>query len=78
MSKNGMPIDQAPLRGAISSGISYSMKYLEYEACISAGLDIQRWRIGGYPKWLMADIVAWYDLKHAIRNHQESARNRAK
>ena len=47
------------------------------EACIRAGMDIERWVANDYDRKLMAQVVANYRLHHLVETHLEDARNRA-
>jgi len=52
------------------------MYFEEYEACISARLDIERWEAGDYPIWLKANVIARYRLHGLIENHAQDAQNK--
>jgi hypothetical protein len=77
VSKNGIPIRDAYLKDAINPGISYSMQYTEWEACVAAGLDLYRWEHRGYPKRFMAKVVAFHNLRNLVEAHVENAKAKA-
>jgi len=49
------------------------MKFAEYEACITAGLDLDKWVNRKYSKMFMADVVAWYQLHGLVESHRQDA-----
>ena len=75
MTRHRTPIRDAGLspKSVVRAGIEYGMKFAEYEACIAAGLNLQRWTDGEYARWLMADVVAWHELHNLISVHQHDA-----
>ena len=74
MRRHGEEIKLHPLKNpGKSAGITYNQNFLEIEAAIAAGMDVERWERGGYPKWLKAKIVAWHSLHHLIQTHQSDA-----
>ena len=73
VTRNGEPILSYPLKGGIDTGIRYSSYFEGWQACIAAGLDIERWQLGGYERGLMASTVAWYRLSKAVEQHSEAA-----
>lgn len=73
VTRHGRPIDTAPLKEAIDTGIAYSMEYAEYDACVSCGLDLWKWANRQYPKRFMAKVVAFHQERMAVRNHAEDA-----
>jgi hypothetical protein len=56
--------------------VTYSRRFEEFDACIRAGLDIERWQKGEYDRDLMARVVAWHRLSGMIEAHVEDARGR--
>jgi hypothetical protein len=74
--RHGDPIQKAGVRHRLSHGITISSRYEQFEAAIKAGLDLERWRAGGYDRALMADVVAWSRLQGLIEAHLEDARSR--
>jgi hypothetical protein len=74
--RNGLDIADVGVRGAISTGITYSQEFEGFEACVAAGLNIERWATGDYPIPFMAKIVAWYRLHNLIEIHKADAVNR--
>lgn len=70
----GVPILEYPLsKPPPNSGITTTLLFAEFEACIAAGLDIDRWMSGGYDKMLKAYVVAWYRLHSAVESHGNDA-----
>ena len=49
------------------------MKFLEYEACIAAGLDLEKWMNREYPREFMASVVAYHQLAQAVEAHKQDA-----
>lgn len=70
----GTPLEQAGLRHRLAHGITYTYRFEHFEACVAAGLDIERWMTGGYDRSLMAQVVAWHRLRNMIDAHVEDAR----
>jgi hypothetical protein len=64
-----VPINEAALRHRLPHGITYSGRFEEFEACIAAGLRIDRWTSGGYDRALMAQVVAWHRLHSMMEAH---------
>lgn len=77
MTRHGVPIQEAGIRNRLSHGIAYSSRFENFDACIRAGLDIERWQAGGYDRKLMAQVVAHSRLHSLIETHLDDARNRA-
>lgn len=63
------------MRDSVRAGIAYTLEYEEYEACISAQLDLFRWWIGGYPVAFMEKVVGRYRVHNLIALHQQDAVN---
>lgn len=72
------------LKNPLNTNITYSMGYLEMEACITANMDVEKWNNpnpppAGYPRRLKAQIVAWYSLHNLIKAHtQDTSVEKAK
>lgn len=73
MTRNKVPIGEAPIRGAKATGIQYSMEFAEYEACVAAHLNLHDWVMDGYPLWFKARVVAWHGLHHQVEMHKQDA-----
>lgn len=73
MTRNGEPIETVAVREAVETGISYSQRFAEWEACIAAGLDIERWEAGGYPIALKAAALAWHRGHVQVALHSQDA-----
>ena len=75
--RNGVPIEDAAFHGKVSSaGITHGSRYIEWEACIAARLDIERWENGGYDVKLMAAAVAWFVDHLLVKQHSADAANK--
>lgn len=74
--KGRRPITQVRLRNPLDTNITYSMSYLEMEACITAGMDVERWQNPnpppeGYHRRLKAQVVAFHQLQQMVKAHTE-------
>lgn len=47
------------------------MDFEGWEACIEAGLDIEKWHRNEYDRQLMAKVIAWYRLHHLVEAHSQ-------
>lgn len=78
MTKDGEPIDQAPLKSGIKTGLSWSPGFSEWQAVVAAGLDLYRWeQIDGYPKSFKLRVMAFNELRHLVEAHTEAAKAEA-
>jgi hypothetical protein len=75
--RHGVPIQEAGIRNRLSHGITYTARFESFDACVKAGLDLERWQAGGYERKLMAQVVAYNRLRGLIETHLDDARNRA-
>lgn len=76
MTRGGEAITEAPLknkRAFVSAGIEASLDYVSFDAAIAAHLDVEKWDAGGYPRHVMARVVAWHKLTSLIEMHQADA-----
>jgi hypothetical protein len=74
--RHGKPIEEVEFSGkSISADITHEQRYLEWEACIAARLDIERWENGGYKKEFMAAAVVWYLDHILVEQHSIDAAN---
>lgn len=73
MTRHGTPIRDASIRHTVDTGISYSLRYIEYDACVSCGLDLWMWETNTYPKWFKEHVVAFYNMKGQVAMHTEDA-----
>lgn len=55
------------------TGITASMAFTEWEACVAAGLDPARWDRGLYPPQVRAKVLAWYEAHILAEQHKQSA-----
>jgi hypothetical protein len=68
------------LRNKVNHGISYSLYFEEYEACVAAGLDLEKWDndvSDTYDKKFKERVIAWYQLHEAIKSHGADAQIQA-
>ena len=75
MTKNLIPIQEQRVKGAKSTGISFSTDYAGTSAAIAAGAtldELLKWDNGGYPVWFMARIMKWHELNGLIDMHKGS------
>lgn len=57
----------------VDTGIGYGMLYKEFEACVEAGLSVEKWFGGEYGLRFMAKVVAWWQLRKLIAAHTSDA-----
>lgn len=72
--RTGYPIDSVAVKDPVDTGISYSMRFAEIDACIAAGLDWWMWEMNFYPIQIKAEVVVWNKLSKLIYLHTEDAR----
>jgi hypothetical protein len=70
-----MAISAHPLQKAVSAGVKYGLDFAGFEACVAAGLDLERWDNGGYSPRFMVRVIAWHKLHGLVATHIEDARN---
>lgn len=75
--RNGEPIEDHVISKKVNANITYNQSYAEWEACIAANLDIERWELGTYPGWLKERAVAWHHLHNLVENNVQDAMNKA-
>lgn len=74
----GTPIQEMGLgSSAVNVGITYSPIFSEFEACVAAGLDLERWVNGEYERAFRAHVIAWHEGKHLIEAHTKAAVHKA-
>ena len=61
------------IRNSVRAGITYSLFYEEYDACIAAGLDVEKWEYGLYSRDFKERIIAWHQLSSLITAHSSDA-----
>jgi hypothetical protein len=76
MTRNAEPIQDHALRHKVDPNISHTQRFLEFEACVEAGLDLERWETFGYNTDFKASVIAWYILRGLKKVHTEDAMNR--
>lgn len=74
--RDGQPIKEMGVVGAIDPHISYNQSFAEWDAATSCGLDLWKWESRGYPGAFMAKVIAFHNLKQAIELHVEDAKAR--
>jgi len=80
VTRHNEPIRNVSIRDRIDSGISYSMRFAEFDAAIAAGAtldELQKLYYGGYPPKFMALVVVWHAMSSLINAHQQDAQNAA-
>lgn len=73
MTRHGIPIDEVSIRRGVETGISYSLRYSEWDACVSCNLDLWAWETNMYPKWFKEYVVAFHNLRRTVSLHTEDA-----
>lgn len=76
MTRFGEPIARVGIRGGVNPHISYNLSFLEWDTCVSLGLDLWRWADGKYPRWFKAKAIAFHNMRQAISSHKEDAMSR--
>ena len=74
VTRAGFPIDSVAVKDPVDTGISYSMRFAEIDACVAAGLDWWMWEMNFYPNQIKAEVVMWNKLSKLIYLHTEDAR----
>jgi hypothetical protein len=49
----------------------------EFEACVSAGLDLWMWESNMYSRNFKVRVIAWYRLHNLIDSHKEAEKAKA-
>lgn len=57
----------------MDTGIGYGMLFREFEACVEAGLSVEKWFGGQYDLPFMRKVVAWWMLRKLIAAHTSDA-----
>lgn len=73
MTRRGIPIEQYPLKGSVNVGIDYTLGFAEIEACVAAGLDLEKWESGIYSADFKNRIIAWHRLRGLVSLHTQDA-----
>ena len=73
MTRHDQPIQKATIRNRLHHGVEYSSRFEEWEACIEAGLDIERWENGEYENSFKAYVIAWHRLHNMVDTHVQDA-----
>lgn len=81
--RGGLPIDQAPTRNQVDTGIGVSVLAVgsrqivspldEYDACTNANLSWMDWRKGLYEKEFMVEAIAMSRMTSLIETHRSDA-----
>ena len=64
------------MRGAVQAGITYSLLFEEFEACVAAGLNLWDWVNHRYPIPFKAQVIAWRRMHNLVELHTQDAINR--
>ncbi len=71
--KGKTPIHQVRLKNPLKTNITYSMAFEEMQACVAAGMDVERWHDPrpevAYAKELKIRTVAWHRLRGMVEAH---------
>jgi hypothetical protein len=66
-------IQEVRIRNPLKTNIISSKAFEEVEACVAAGMDIERWDDirpeVTYPRELKIKVIAWYRLRGMIEAH---------
>lgn len=54
-------------------GILTSLIYEGWEACVAAGLNLERWAQWDYERAFMVKVIAWYRLHNLVEAHIQDA-----
>ncbi len=73
MTRFGEPISQYLIKNPVDTGIQFTFAFEEFEACIAAGLDLDKWNNGLYPTELKAQVIAWHRLHNMVDTHTKAA-----
>lgn len=53
------------------------MRYVEYDACITCGLDLWKWESNVYPIWFKEHVIAFHNMHGLVEMHTEDAKGKA-
>ena len=71
--KGTNPIQLTKIKNPLKTNITYSRAYEEIEACVAAGMDVERWDDPrpdkGYSRELKLKILAWNRLHGMVESH---------
>lgn len=73
VTRSGLPIDEYPIRGTVNPRIQYSQGFGEWEACVAAGLDLDKWENGLYAVDFKCRVLAWHRLHNLVQLHTADA-----
>jgi hypothetical protein len=74
--RNGIPIRQFRLTGAVDPNITFGQSFAIWEALIAAGAtigDLLRLEEGRWPNWFIARVLAWHNGHRAVKTHTDDA-----
>lgn len=60
----------------MQTGITYSQKFMLWEAAVAAGLDLERMERGEYSPRFLETVIAWWNCHGAYELHVQDAVNR--
>lgn len=49
------------------------MKYLEWDACVSCGLDLWMWVRGEYDDKFKVEVIAFHNMRNLVSAHTRDA-----
>lgn len=74
MTRKGSDIRQYPFsEKGVDTGIGYGMLFKEFEACVEAGLSLEKWMACDYDLDFKAHVVAWWGLRKLVAGHSSDA-----
>jgi hypothetical protein len=47
------------------------MGFVEWDAALSANLDLWKWELGIYPKWFKVRVIAFHNMRNVVATHTE-------
>jgi hypothetical protein len=61
------------LKFKVNTGIGASLEFEGYQACVEAGLDLEKWATFGYDRDFKIKVMAWYRLSNLVSVHSQDA-----
>lgn len=73
----GTPIREKGLSNSVNPQITHGPLFQEFQACVEAGLDLERWLANEYDPMFKAHVMAWYEGRNLIEAHTKDAVRKA-
>lgn len=73
VTRDDQPILEHSIKDPVQTGIKFKLEFEGWEACVGAGLDIEKWESGEYSTKLMNRTVAWWRLHNAKSINEQDA-----